>query len=192
MRRQDGLTLLEMVVVLLISGMALAIGYQSLAQWRRADTALASLAVRARQDLLTERWLHESLRGLVPVKETPFAGDETALSGTSLNPVTLSQGATTPIAWKIETGAGEAALVLEQAGQPLRLPLQDVASARFEYFDTDGKSYPRWPPALGTPDALPASIALVLTSDSGTVRVWASQIAGIRNPVQTFYEVEQD
>ena len=35
-RHARGLTLLEMLVVLMIAGMALAIGFQSLGQWRRA------------------------------------------------------------------------------------------------------------------------------------------------------------
>ena len=38
--QQRGLTLLEMMVVLLIAGMAVALGFQSLGQWRRANAAI--------------------------------------------------------------------------------------------------------------------------------------------------------
>ena len=61
----SGLTLLEMMVVLMIASMALALGFQSLGQWRRASTAIATLGSATRHSTLTESWLRESLRGLV-------------------------------------------------------------------------------------------------------------------------------
>ena len=64
--RQLGLTLLEMMVVLLIAGMAVALGFQSLGQWRRANAAISSVSGAIQQTTLTESWLTDSLRGLIP------------------------------------------------------------------------------------------------------------------------------
>ena len=63
----QGLTLLEMMVALLIASMALALGYQSLAQWRLAEAAISGHNGTLRQERLAQQWLESSLRGLVPV-----------------------------------------------------------------------------------------------------------------------------
>ncbi|AUZ54182.1 hypothetical protein B1L07_02480 [Stenotrophomonas acidaminiphila] len=73
-QRQRGLTLLEMMVVLLITGMAIALGFQSLGQWRRANAAIAGISGATQQATLTESWVESSLRSLYPVKEEAFEG----------------------------------------------------------------------------------------------------------------------
>lgn len=190
MKRQAGLTLLEMLVVLMISGMALALGFQTLGQWRRADAAISSIAGRTQEERLTQQWLHDSLRGLTPIEDVPFKGDAAQLSGISLNPVLSSQGGSTPIAWRIEPDGDGFALSLTEHGQGLQILLRDVETAHFSYVDKDGKAHPQWPPALGLADALPASIHLQMTSADGHERIWAAPIAGILNPVVFPYETE--
>ena len=86
-RYASGLTLLEMMVVLMIAGMALALGYQSLAQWRRAETSIAGLGGDLRQQRLAQQWFESSLRGLLPVESAAFVGDAARLSGVTTRPV---------------------------------------------------------------------------------------------------------
>lgn len=192
MKRQAGLTLLEMLVVLLISGMALALGFQTLGQWRRADVALSAVTGRLQNERLTRAWLQDSLRGLTPVEEAPFKGSESELSGTSLNPVIASQGGATPIGWRLDDEDAGYFLTLSEHGQTLRLPLPDVEAAHFSYLDAEGKSHPQWPPALGVSDALPVAIQLHLEPALGQERVWSAPIAGIRNPIWIPYEPDQE
>ena len=52
--QQQGLTLLEMMVVLLIAGMAITLAFQSLGQWRRANAAISSISGATQQTTLTE------------------------------------------------------------------------------------------------------------------------------------------
>ena len=52
-RGQNGLTLLEMLVVLLIASMAISLGYQSLGQWQRANAAISNISGATQQATLT-------------------------------------------------------------------------------------------------------------------------------------------
>ncbi|WP_158636527.1 PulJ/GspJ family protein [Luteimonas marina] len=189
---QSGLTLLEMIVVLMIAGMALALGFQSLGQWRRADTAISSMTGQARQAVLTQHWLHDSVRSLTPVEDVPFQGTDSALSGISLNPTLSSQGGATSVAWRIEQASDGTSLVLDEQGTATTMALPGVVSAHFAYYDPEGKESAQWPPPLGVADALPMSVALFMTTHTGDIRVWGTSIAGIRNPVVTLYELERD
>lgn len=188
MRRQSGLTLLEMLVVLMIAAMALALGFQSLGQWRRTSSSIAALDQGTREATLVREWLASSLRALVPLDDAPFEGDANGLSGTTLRPLLAGQGGSTAIAWRIVAdGDDRPRLQLQEGASTLELPMADAASARFAYMAPDGSLHDRWPPALGLHEQLPASIMLVLDDE----RVWASAIAGPRKPVPRAFEAEE-
>jgi general secretion pathway protein J len=180
---ERGLTLLEMLVVLLIAGMAIALGFQSLGQWRRANTAITQISGGVQQTLLTESWLETSLRGLIPVTEPLFSGKPDKLEGISSQPVQQHQGGTIDISWSIERLNGTLYLRLKEATTaPLDLPLPNVTNASFSYLDQDGRSHAQWPPKLGLHSQLPNVVALTLTLDDGSQHVWAATISGRRDP----------
>ena len=187
-RRPDGFTLLEMIVVLLIAGMAVSLGFQSLGQWRRAEAAIAGAGGSTRQTLLTQEWLRGSLRGLVPVESPAFSGGPDILSGMTLAPVISGQGGMTPMEWRLDTEPQGSWLQLTETDRTMRLPLPDGAAARFVYLDKEGRTYDQWPPALGLHDQLPAAVALALESPGGTAQLWLASIAGTRNPFYQPYE----
>lgn len=205
--RQSGLTLVEMMVVLLIAGMALTLGFQSLGQWRRADAAISGLTGQARQLALTRSWLEESLRSLTPVEPAVpgtlslgsrsedsgmFEGARDRLSGLSLNGVLSARGGSTPVTWQVTTDADGTRLGLTENGQALELPLPEIGEAYFSYLDKEGRAHSQWPPALGLADQLPASVALHLVGTDGQQRVWAAPVVGILNPIPRPYEFDDD
>lgn len=187
--QQRGLTLLEMMVVLLIAGMAVALGFQSLGQWRRANAAISSISGTIQQTTLTESWLADSLRGLIPVPEQTFEGSEDKLLGVTTLPVQSHQGGATDIEWSIRSEAGLPHLLLKEGtDRRLDLPLSGVSRARFAYMDKEGKLHAQWPPKLGLHDHLPAVVLLSQEMDDGSRRVWAATISGSRNPYTTPFE----
>ena len=191
----SGLTLLEMIVVMMIAGMALALGFQSLGQWRRAEVAIAGVGSSIRQDALLESWFASSIQALTPIEEAAFKGSRTAVSGITLAPVLATQGGSTPISWSIESSGGAMQLMLSEHGIETPLPLPRSQSAHFIYLDSEGKAHEQWPPSLGIADALPASIALVMSeSDAESSRVWMASVTGIRNPpeILPMYEPDSD
>lgn len=182
MMRQRGLTLIEMLVVLMIAGMALALGYQSLSQWRIAETSLSGVSDDIRRQRLGQAWFEASIRALVPIAEEPFAGDARSMTGYSLSPVMAPPGGTTRIRWSVEEDDTGASLVLEEDGaERLRLPLGDARDVRFQYLDPDGEPHLQWPPALGMPQHLPAGIALVREGD-GPTGIWSASVSGNPDP----------
>lgn len=180
---QRGLTLLEMMVVLLIAGMAVALGFQSLGQWQRANAAISGVSGAIQQTTLTESWLTDSLRGLIPVAEATFDGDAEKLQGVTTLPVQTHQGGATDIEWSIRSEAGLQHLLLKEgADLRLDLPLPGVKRARFAYLDKEGKLHAQWPPKLGLHDHLPSVVVLQQDMDDDSSRVWAAAISGARNP----------
>ena len=187
--RQHGLTLLEMMVVLLIAGMAVALGFQSLGQWQRANAAIANIGGAIQQATLTESWLTDSLRGLIPVPEATFEGSTDKLQGVTTLPVQSHQGGATEIQWSIGNEAGRQHLLLQEgADRRMELPLPGVRSARFAYMDKEGKLHAQWPPKLGLHEHLPAAILLSQDMEDGGNRVWAAAISGSRNPYLNPFE----
>ena len=190
--RQHGLTLLEMLVVLLIAGMAITLGFQSLGQWRRANTAIAGISGATQQATLTESWLEGSLRSLFPVNDETFEGSSQRLTGVATRPVQSHQGGATTVTWSIHEDGPLRSLRLNEGGKELDLPLPGVAKATFGYMDKEGRMYEQWPPKLGLHDHLPAMIVLEQEMDDGSQRQWAAAISGGHNPHATPFEAELD
>ena len=190
--QQQGLTLLEMMVVLLIAGMAITLAFQSLGQWRRANASISSISGATQQTTLTESWLQGSLRSLIALEKTPFEGTAERLKGVEAQPVQLQQGSSTDVQWSIGEEDGVRQLLLEEGERHLALPLPGAASATFEYLDNDGRTHAQWPPKLGLHDQLPAAIVLRQKMDDGNERLWASAIIGARNPRYNPFEVDLD
>lgn len=204
--RQNGLTLVEMMVVLMIASMALTLGYQSLGQWRRADASISGITGQARQMALTRSWLEESLRSLTPVEppagnaaqrtggteDGKFAGTRERFSGLSLNGVLSSRGGSIPVVWELARETEGTRLGLVENGRALDLPLPGVEEAHFSYVDKEGRSHTQWPPALGMADQLPAAVALHLTQADGSHQVWTAAVVGILNPIPRPYELDEE
>jgi len=189
MFRQHGLTLLEMMVVLLIAGMAVALGFQSLGQWQRANAAIAAVGGSTQQATLTESWMEDSLRSLIPLKEVAFEGSPDRLSGVSIQPVQSHQGGATAIAWSIRSAPqGLLLQLVEDKSAPLSLPLPGALRAHFSYLDKEGKLHAQWPPKLGLHDHLPVLIVLTQEMEDGRRQLWASAISGPLNPTLQPFE----
>lgn len=190
--RQRGLTLLEMMVVLLIASMAITLGFQSLSLWQRANAAISNVSGNNQQMTLTESWLKSSLGSLIPLKELPFEGDATRLKGVTVQAVQSHQGGATDIQWNIDEKTAVKQLQLDEDGAVIQLPLPGAISVSFSYLDKTGKSHSQWPPKLGLHDQLPAAIMLRQEMDDGSIRLWATAIVGLHNPRFNPFELELD
>ena len=181
-----------MLVVLLIAGMAIALGFQSLEQWRRANAAISDIGGAIQQATLTEAWFEDSLRSLIPLKDEEFNGAAQALSGIAVQAVLSHQGGATQVEWSTRNDNGMQYLLLKERGKELSLPLPGVNAASFGYLDKEGRLYEEWPPRLGLHDHLPAAIVLKQEMDDGSERLWAADIAGARNPYLNIFEPSAD
>ena len=190
-----GFTLIEMLVVLLISGMALTLGFQALDQWRQAQASISSAGGDIREMALTESWLRDEAQGLIALDDSPLKGTRDGMSGVTLNPLLGLQGGATPFEWKLtHMGNGQApVLEVREDGHLLALALPEGGEARLSYYAKDGKEHSEWPPRLGLQEHIPAMIVLTMKSKTGDRDVaWGFRIIGPADPVRLPFEMGQD
>lgn len=190
--KQRGLTLLEMIVVLLIGGMAIALGFQSMGQWRRANIAMSHVGSAVQQTGLVESWFQATVRGLKPISGAPFEGKEQRIDATTTQPVQMHQAGTTHITWSIESVNDEAQLTVDEEGQSFHTRLPGVTRAAFNFIDDEGKVYEQWPPKLGLHQDLPAIVTVRLELDSGRTQQWAGAVIGARTSYDVPFELEPE
>lgn len=210
-RGTAGFTLLEMLVVLLIAGMAMALTVQALGQYRRAHASATASERAGRAYRLSESWWRGSVRALVaaPVtmdtatdfdvdalKDQPspvFAGRGDGFSGLTLAPVLAGQGLPVVQAWQVVPGpAGTEVLELHEQGRRLLLSLPGHGGLRFHYLDEAGEVHPQWPPAKGMWPQLPAAVVLEVQPgrDGEGGHTLVAAVMGPREPMQLPYEPE--
>lgn len=175
--RARGLTLVEMLVVLAISALAVALAFQALMQWRIAQQRIGTVERADREARLVEAWFRASMRALYATEDVAFEGTATRLSGSTLAPLATGQGRLQSQTWEIVDDTAGMALRLEEAPSTWQLPLPaGTVSARFIYGDAAGEQHERWPVELGLQTLLPATVALRMENADGRVRLWMSAI----------------
>jgi general secretion pathway protein J len=200
-RFQEGFTLLEMLVVMLIAGMALLLTTQALGQYQRAHTRAIANERTGREQRNSEAWFRESVRGLEALAPKPgedaapaFEGDARGFSGTTLSPVLQRQGIPTAQRWRIvATPSGADQVELEEGDGKVVLSLPMAGSLRLHYVDAKGALHDRWPPALGAWPQLPDAIVLEFAPVPGAAHgtLIAASVLGPRDPIDVPYEHEQ-
>ena len=210
--RARGFTLLEMLVVLLIAGMALALTTQALGQYQRAQTRAIANERAGREHRLSEAWFRDSVRGLHPAAPNDaqaarattrlgmggaapvFSGSASGFTGVTLAPVLAGQGVPVLQAWRsVRDRNGVTRLELEEEGKTLQLSLPRAREIRLHYLDPEGKLHAQWPPRLGLWKQLPEAVLLELVPEAGGSggALIASAVLGPRDPLdpmQTAYE----
>lgn len=186
--REHGFTLLETLVMLVVSALAVMMLFQALAGFNHSRERVAALEGVRNNDAVVLDWIRGSFRGVVAIDApgtTPKPDDPAAgLRGTAegftaltLAPLLGPPGTPVKVQWSIERGAVGSRLVYREEGQaPLTLPLRGAGELHFAYLDRDGKSAASWPPKLGLQAPLPAAIELQFGSGA-QVRVVAQSIA---------------
>lgn len=205
-RRCGGFTLLEMMVVMLIAGMALTLATQALDQYQHANARVAANTQAGRQYRLAEAWFRDSVRGLVAVESqalptaardsssgpaVSFEGRQDGFHGLTLAPVLAGQGVPTPQRWQVvRDAAGGEVLELEEGGQRLQLRMAGTSRLLLGYLDPGGELHAQWPPTQGAWPQLPAAVVLESSSGEGPTLLVVATVIGPHDPVSMPYEPE--
>lgn len=201
--RQRGFTLLETLVMLIISSLAVMMLFQALAGFNHSRERVAALEGVRNNDAVMLGWIRESFRGVVaidapgttPKPDDPAAGlrgTDQGFTALTVAPLLGPSGVPVKIQWSIENGADGKQLIYREAGQaPLTLPLRGTSELQFAYLDHNGKTTTSWPPKLGVQAPLPVAIELQFGSGVQT-RVVAQSIATPRPMQLAPYSNEAD
>lgn len=160
-----GFTLLEMLVVLVLTGMISTLLFQALQQVFRLETHFGRELFNTQEGEMHVQWFRQTVNGLVPDQPTGrdrFKGTGREIAGLTISPVDTMPASLVPFAWRLHFDAG--------SGQTqLRYGLADSApvvmewpgnSGRFVYYDGKDDAHDSWPPAMGKWPQLPKAIFL--------------------------------
>jgi len=180
-----------MMVVMLVSGLALTLGYQSLLQWQRAEQSLSAAGGSVRDASLMEGWWRDAVRGITSRYDRAVEGDSAGFSAVSSSAPFRQGGFDRPQRWSVEQRADQWALLISEGEQTGRFPLEGIGDASFSYLDDAGSWHERWPPALGVQQPRPAAIALLRTGIDGRTMSWIAAPQADEMPYFPTSEIEE-
>ncbi|MEM6485840.1 MAG: prepilin-type N-terminal cleavage/methylation domain-containing protein [Pseudomonadota bacterium] len=168
-RRNSGLSLLELLVVLSLVGMVTTVLFQGygymLGTYQRIQVRQAHESERA----LVNGWLRTSLESLLAFTDPSrrFQGSSDVLLGVSFQPLLAQAGLPTAISWELVPDNDSLTLVYTEQGQsgPLTIDVwSGVENAAFSYLGANGEWRSGW--SGDAEDQLPRAVRLTV---EGTV-----------------------
>lgn len=189
-RRQNGLTLLELLVTLVIAAMLVGLLSQSVSLVYRIETLLAGEQMRGQVQLLRTEWLRLSLAGLQPGDRAGLGalrGGARELVGRTTNPIGPGGGGWGELNLRLRFEPQSGETLLERIGPAPERRAQTVLRwpgdvGRFSYLRRDGTLESQWPPALGAQPALPAAVVLESALPGFATLVAVPLAADVRQP----------
>ena len=179
-RRRDGFTLLEVLVVLVITSLVSVLiiqGFQQVLDLRfRYLRALDEQSAT----FMEHQWFSELCRSIVPdfsAGEHFFKGDEDEMSGLTLAPLNGYMGVPVFFTLSLERKDRVYNLMYEDEllEEPLVLASFDNDNVRFQYVTEEQRVVRHWPPMGQASNSLPENIMLNMR-DRGEQFFWAARV----------------
>lgn len=172
--RFRGFTLIETLVMLIISALVVSLMFQALSGFNRARQRVAAIeGVRNNQAVLYG-WLRDTIRGVVAVDPASIPGvkgddamlglkgDEQGFTATTLDALEGESGLPVKVRWSTASSDVGTDLIYEQLGhRPLNFALGNTRVS-FGYIDESGAVSAQWPPRLGKQQALPQAVQITI------------------------------
>lgn len=160
-----GFTLIEILVVLIITGFIVAILLQSLHQVFRLQTHFGREIFQTQNGAMYADWFRQSINGLMPDHDDgkhKFRGEQRRMNGQTLSPLDQESGVQAPFIWRLEFDprSGQTGLYYGdgQPGEPILA--WEGNNGHFIYLDAENEAHDSWPPFLGQWPQLPGAIYL--------------------------------
>jgi len=162
---QRGFTLVEMLVVLLIVGMAGTLLFEGAAQVMNMQARFGDQLAGLRGEALRADWLRQLVGGLQPDYvdgKQVFKGSPRGFSGLTTNPLTAGYGGLAAFALALQHDAARDEMVLRYGAEKDAPELMRWAGdrGRLRYADNKGDLHEAWPPPMGLWPQLPVAIYL--------------------------------
>jgi prepilin-type N-terminal cleavage/methylation domain-containing protein len=159
-----GFTLLEMLVVLLITSLIFVLLMEALNQVFHMQTRLETRNEGSIDEELAAVWLRDAVAGLQPDQRLAphvFRGDAHRIEGITTNPVSAQRGGVpTVISLSIESDRlkGESFLRYEDGETRVTLLSKPIDDMRFRYLGDGGDAFDDWPPHFADAPQIPRLI----------------------------------
>ncbi len=158
-----GFTLLEMLVVLIIVGLAAGLLFEGSAQVMGMQSRLEGQLVQLRGTSMRADWLRQLVEGLQPDYQDGkniFKGSARGFSGLSTNPLSGDYAGLEPFALVLAFDQAHGGVALRYGDSPDAPVLMSWQAGRavLRYWDNQGVAHEDWPPPLGLWPQLPFGI----------------------------------
>ena len=188
--RPLGLTLLEMLVVLMLLGLLSTALLQGMAFFSAKYESVQRWRQDAGQAMLRQHWFVWSVSGLAAygLEARRFTGNESAFAGISLQPLVADAGLPVEARWSLGAEEGVAVLRyqersgLSNEGEDWLIARFDDPELRFQYADREGRWHDRWPLPEALEDWTPKAIRL---SSASEAPIWLAQVSVTPDPIIT-------
>ena len=166
MQRQRGFTLLEILVVLVLTGLISGILLQGLQQVFFLQRHFGVETFQSQQGLMRTEWFRGCINGLIPDHDDgtrKFRGTGRRLTGITTTPLVALDGVVMSFELRLEFNpvTGETGVLYGSDNDAPLILSWLGANGRFSYQDRDGVAHEEWPPFLGKKwPQLPAAILL--------------------------------
>jgi len=185
--RQQGFTLLEMLVVLILAGMITGILMQGLQQVFRLQAHFGRELFNTQQGEMYTEWFRQSVNGLMPDYDDgkhKFKGSEREFSGMTIAPLNTATEALLPFTWRLrfDPNSGRTQLQYGPDDDAPAVLAWPGNSGRFVYFDGNDAPHDAWPPMLGKWPQLPKAIFLE-SRNPEEPRIVVAVPKGLENPL---------
>jgi prepilin-type N-terminal cleavage/methylation domain-containing protein len=150
--RQQGFTLIEVLVTLVLLGLVAATVFGSLRQVLEARIRLRPYLDQSQETALAAGWLRRTVHGLIadyPDAKDRFTATADRFSGLSASPLAGPPGTPTAFRWTLRYDAGQDTTVLEYSEgtmAPMRIAAWPGRQGAFAYYGSDQKWRSDWPP----------------------------------------------
>lgn len=169
-RHQTGMTLVEVLVVLILVGFLSTLLMQGVGYVLSTYHSVERFQFLSSKSLLKGFWFRYSVESMIPAwdLDRQFRGDERSFQGFSLSPLGSTGHLPTKVSWQIVNGEVEnTQLIYQEAGLDTWsiLDLQGIA-IRFRYKDLAGVWHKRWPVDQLPQEATPRVVAIFDQEDN--------------------------
>ncbi len=199
---QQGFTLLEILVVLILVSLLSTFLLQGISFMARAHIAISDQLVNLQQGKLQEAWFRQSVAATVvqleedktqPLffRQDAFKGSKQTFSGLTLAPLNGQPGILSRYGWQLRADADRTFLEYQSVDKKvISVAWWHADFGQFKYLDQEHQWHNQWPPAIAKDHAqLPEGIVLLFKRKNNPVS-WFQELQTQKTPppvVQEYY-----
>jgi len=162
---QRGFTLIEMLVVLVITGIIVGTLFPAIEQLDKIQRQANTLRSNMQNKAMIDDWLRQVIQGVqadYPDGQSIFSGSAHELAGLTINPLNRDYGGLADFKVRLHYDVATDRTLLEYQSGVESTPLKEWQGrqGQFAYLDADAVAHDSWPPPLGQWPQLPKAVML--------------------------------